>query len=112
VLNVSFHRDDIGSRPITAPKSPTNFPFEIDRANIVLIDDVIHSGRTTRAAMDELFEHGRPALVKLITLVDRGSRSLPIQPDFSAIALELQSDQKLSVLIDPKDSQRNQILIR
>lgn len=109
ILNVSFHRDDIGSRPITRPKEPTQLPFQMQHASVILVDDVIHSGRTTRAALDELFEHGRPAIVKLMTLVDRGYRVVPIQPDFTAIHLEMDSDQKLNVVIDPDDPLGNRI---
>lgn len=109
ILNVSFHRDDIGSRPITRPKEPTQLPFDIQHAAVALIDDVIHSGRTTRAALEELFEHGRPAFVKLFTLVDRGHRVVPIQPDFTAIQLEMAPDQKLNVVIDPDDPLGNRI---
>ena len=109
ILNVSFHRDDIGSRPIARPKEPTQLPFDIQHASVVLIDDVIHSGRTTRAALEELFEHGRPAVVKLMTLVDRGHRVVPIQPDFTAIHLEMAPDQKLNVVIDPDDALGNRI---
>lgn len=108
-LNVSFHRDDIGSRPITHPKQPTYLPESIDHANILLVDDVIHSGRTIRAALDELFEHGRPRLTKLISLVDRGHRVLPIQPDYVAIHLDLERAQLLKVVIDPDDEKGNRI---
>lgn len=110
-LNVSFHRDDIGSRPITRPKTPTCLPEAIDRANVIIIDDVIHSGRTIRAALDELFEHGRPRMTKLITLVDRGHRVLPIQSDYAAFELDLENEQSLKVVIDPKDEQGNRIWI-
>ncbi len=109
ILNVSFHRDDIGSRPIVRPKHPTNLPVEIQNTSVILVDDVVHSGRTTRAALDELFEHGRPRVVKLISLVDRGNRVVPIQPDFAAMTLELESEQKLKVVIDSEDSQGNRI---
>jgi pyrimidine operon attenuation protein / uracil phosphoribosyltransferase len=110
-LNVSFHRDDIGSRPIPLPKTPTSLPQIVDRANVILIDDVIHSGRTIRAALDELFEHGRPRMTKLITMVDRGHRVLPIQPDYAAFALDLETNQSLKVVIDPKDDQGNRIWV-
>ena len=110
-LNVSFHRDDIGSRPITRPKTPTDLPKSIDRANIILLDDVIHSGRTIRAALDELFEHGRPRLTKLMTMVDRGHRVVPIQPDYAAVTLDLENDRSLKVVIDPDDAKGNRIWV-
>ena len=109
ILNVSFHRDDIGSRPITRPKEPTQLPGEVQHASVVLVDDVVHSGRTARAALGELFENGRPGIVKFVTLVDRGNRVVPIQPDFTAIQLEMNPDQKLKVVIDPDDPLGNRI---
>ncbi|MCG8526944.1 MAG: bifunctional pyr operon transcriptional regulator/uracil phosphoribosyltransferase PyrR [Opitutales bacterium] len=110
-INVNFHRDDIGSRPITNPKVPTLLPLEIDRSCVILVDDVVHSGRTTRAALEELFEQGRPRVTRLLTLVDRGNRVLPIQPDFSAMAVDLEDHQKLKVVVDPEDDQGNRIWI-
>jgi len=111
-LNASYHRDDIGSRPITHPKTPTDLLFEVQHTSILLVDDVIHSGRTIRAAMDELFEHGRPRVVKLLVVLDRGHRVLPIQPDFSAFFLDLEPHRKLQVVIDPEDPMRNHIWAR
>jgi pyrimidine operon attenuation protein / uracil phosphoribosyltransferase len=112
VLNVSFHRDDIGSRPITAPKEPTQLPVEVQHRPVILVDDVIHSGRTVRAALDELFEHGRPRWVKLLVLVDRGERVVPIQPDFAGFSLELETARKLQVVIDVEDPMQNHVWMR
>jgi pyrimidine operon attenuation protein / uracil phosphoribosyltransferase len=112
VLNVSFHRDDIGSRPITAPKEPTQLPLEVQHRPVILVDDVIHSGRTVRAALDELFEHGRPSWVKLLVLVDRGERVLPIQPDYAGFSLDLETARKLQVVIDAEDPMQNHVWMR
>jgi pyrimidine operon attenuation protein/uracil phosphoribosyltransferase len=109
ILNVSFHRDDIGSRPIAAPKFPTSLPAKVQDAVVVLVDDVFHSGRTIRAAMDELFEHGRPKAVRLVVLVDRGSRILPIEPDFAALHLPAEPGWQLKVVIDPDDEHQSHI---
>jgi pyrimidine operon attenuation protein / uracil phosphoribosyltransferase len=112
VLNVCFHRDDIGSRPITAPKFPSHVPAPIDRCKVILVDDVCYSGRTIRAAMDELFEHGRPKWVRLLTLVDRGNRVLPIQPDFAPIHLEIEPEMSLKLVIDHEDALGNRLWVK
>ena len=79
-LDVSFYRDDVGLRPIV-PAHVTEIP-SIDGATVVLVDDVLFTGRTVRAALDALNDHGRPKSVQLAVLVDRGHRELPIRPDF------------------------------
>jgi pyrimidine operon attenuation protein/uracil phosphoribosyltransferase len=80
-LDVSFYRDDIGLRAVT-PTGPTEIPGDIAGKVVVLVDDVLYTGRTIRAAMDALIELGRPRAIQLAVLVDRGHRELPIRPDF------------------------------
>src|SRR4051812_37405134 len=80
-LDVSFYRDDIGLRAVT-PTGPTEIPVDIGGRVVVLVDDVLYTGRTIRAAMDALIELGRPRAIQLAVLVDRGHRELPIRPDF------------------------------
>ncbi|MCE9622237.1 MAG: bifunctional pyr operon transcriptional regulator/uracil phosphoribosyltransferase PyrR [Actinomycetia bacterium] len=80
-LDVSFHRDDVGLRPIV-PASVTDIAGSLDGRIIVLVDDVLFTGRTVRAALEALNEYGRPSAVQLAVLVDRGHRELPIRPDF------------------------------
>jgi pyrimidine operon attenuation protein/uracil phosphoribosyltransferase len=80
-LDVSLHRDDIGLRPVT-PGSVTDIPVDLGGAVVVLVDDVLYTGRTVRAALDALHEYGRPRAVQLAVLVDRGHRELPIRPDY------------------------------
>lgn len=80
-LDVSFHRDDVGLRPIV-PGSVTDIPVELDGRTVVLCDDVLFTGRTVRAALEALNEYGRPRAVQLAVIVDRGHRELPIRPDF------------------------------
>ncbi len=77
-LSSAFHRDDYGRRGLPAGNSRTELPFEIDGADIVLVDDILFTGRTVRAALNELFDYGRPARVELAVLLDRGGRELPI----------------------------------
>lgn len=80
-LDIRFHRDD-RTRPLDQPViSHTELPFDINGKTVVLVDDVIYTGRTVRAAFDALFEHGRPAAIRLAVLIDRGLRELPIKPD-------------------------------
>jgi pyrimidine operon attenuation protein/uracil phosphoribosyltransferase len=80
-LDVAFYRDDIGLRPVT-PIGPTEIPGDVAGKVVVLVDDVLFTGRTIRAAMDALLELGRPRAIQLAVLVDRGHRELPIRPDF------------------------------
>jgi len=96
-LNITFYRDDftrIGMHPQVAP---SNLPFEIDDRHIVLVDDVLHTGRTIRAALNEIFDYGRPASVILVTLVDRGGRELPIAADIVGVQLNLAANQHVKL---------------
>lgn len=109
-IDVSFYRDDYAQIGLHADVKPTQIPFEVDRANIILVDDVLYTGRTTRAAINELFDYGRPARIMLAALVDRGGRELPIAADFvaysapfentSSVHLQRATDGKLSLSID------------
>jgi pyrimidine operon attenuation protein/uracil phosphoribosyltransferase len=100
VLSSTLHRDDFGSRGLAAGTDATQLPFEIDGAHILLIDDVLYTGRTIRAAINELFDFGRPASVQLAVLVDRGGRELPIEAAYAAAKVALPSAQKLSLARD------------
>jgi pyrimidine operon attenuation protein / uracil phosphoribosyltransferase len=91
-LNADLKTDRLG-----AVEASTSLPFEIDGARILLIDDVIASGRTIRAVVNELFDYGRPASVELAVLVDRGGRELPMAPVFAAAKLTLPAHQRLSL---------------
>jgi pyrimidine operon attenuation protein / uracil phosphoribosyltransferase len=81
-IDVSFYRDDYKTSGLKSVTRRTEIPFEVDDAHIVLIDDVLFTGRSVRAAINELFDYGRPASIQLAVLVDRGGRELPIQPDY------------------------------
>jgi pyrimidine operon attenuation protein/uracil phosphoribosyltransferase len=99
VISSALHRDDFGSKGL-ASADPTKLPFEIEGKPIMLIDDVLYTGRTTRAVINELFDFGRPASVTLAVLVDRGGRELPIHPAYSAARITLPREQKLSLARD------------
>lgn len=94
-IDVSFYRDDYAEKGLHAAVKPSQIPFEVDGATIVLVDDVLYTGRTTRAAINELFDYGRPARIMLAALVDRGGRELPIAADFVASAITLSEHQQL-----------------
>ena len=86
-IDVSFYRDDYAKKGLPADVKPTNITFDVAAANILLVDDVLYTGRTTRAAINVLFDYGRPARIMLAALVDRGERELPIAADFVAHTL-------------------------
>ena len=98
-VDVSMYRDDIGLRPIS-PGSVTDIPVDLDRAVVVLVDDVLFTGRTVRAALDALNEYGRPRMVQLAVLVDRGHRELPIRPDFVGKNLPSSREENVQVSQD------------
>ena len=98
VISSALHRDDFGSKGMNASADHTKLPFEVEGRHILLIDDVLYTGRTTRAVINELFDFGRPASVTLAVLVDRGGRELPIEPVFSAARVALAPNQRLSLV--------------
>jgi pyrimidine operon attenuation protein/uracil phosphoribosyltransferase len=99
VLDVSLHRDDIGLRPVV-PGSVTRLPRSLDGQVVVLVDDVLFTGRTVRAALDALNDYGRPQAVQLAVLVDRGHRELPIRPDYVGKNLPTRVDEEVRVSPD------------
>ena len=96
VISSSMHRDDFAQRGL-ASGGQTLLPFNVNGAHILILDDVLFTGRTIRAVINELFDYGRPASVKLAVLVDRGGRELPIQADFAAARVSLPPNQSLSL---------------
>jgi pyrimidine operon attenuation protein/uracil phosphoribosyltransferase len=97
VISSTLHRDDFGERGLSSGSGTTRLPFEIDGRHVLLIDDVLYTGRTIRAAINELFDFGRPASVALAVLVDRGGRELPVQPAFAAARVSLPANQRLAL---------------
>ncbi|MBB3195240.1 bifunctional pyr operon transcriptional regulator/uracil phosphoribosyltransferase PyrR [Roseateles terrae] len=100
VISSALHRDDFGSKGMSATTDHTRLPFDINDRHVLLIDDVLYTGRTTRAVINELFDFGRPASVTLAVLVDRGGRQLPIEPAFSAARVALAPEQRLRLAKD------------
>ena len=100
VISSALHRDDFGSRGMTAAADHTKLPFDVEGSHILLVDDVLNTGRTIRATLNELFDFGRPASVTLAVLVDRGGRELPIHAAVSAARITLPREQRLSLARD------------
>ncbi|MBW7471547.1 bifunctional pyr operon transcriptional regulator/uracil phosphoribosyltransferase PyrR [Marinobacter sp. M216] len=96
-LDISFYRDDFSRIGLNPKVKPSSLPFDTEGRDIILIDDVIMSGRTIRAAMNEIFDYGRPASIILATLIDLGARELPIQPDVTGRSLALESHQRVKL---------------
>jgi pyrimidine operon attenuation protein/uracil phosphoribosyltransferase len=110
-LDISLYRDDVAARGslTVRPKLQypevrgTNLPFNLDEMTIVLVDDVLFTGRTIRAAIDALFDYGRPARIQLAVLVDRGHRELPIRPDFVGKNLPTSPEERINVRLQEVD---------
>jgi pyrimidine operon attenuation protein/uracil phosphoribosyltransferase len=100
VISSTLHRDDFGSRGLAAHSDATHLPFDIAGRHILLIDDVLYTGRTVRAVINELYDFGRPASVMLAVLVDRGGRELPIEAAYAAARVVLAPTQKLTLARD------------
>ena len=96
-LDISFYRDDFSRIGMNPQVKPSNIPFNIDNRHIILVDDVLYTGRTIRAALNEIFDYGRPASVSLAVLVERGGRELPIEASVSGAKLELASDENIKL---------------
>ena len=96
VLSSSMHRDDFSQRGL-ASSGQTLLPFDVNGAHLIVLDDVLYTGRTIRAVLNELFDYGRPASVRLVVLVDRGGRQLPVQADLAVARVSLPASQTLEL---------------
>ncbi|MBC2705368.1 bifunctional pyr operon transcriptional regulator/uracil phosphoribosyltransferase PyrR [Desulfobacula sp.] len=104
-MDINMYRDDwtkISHQPIVRP---SNIPFSVDDMDIILVDDVLFTGRTIRAAMDALMDFGRPSRIELAILVDRGHRELPIQADYKGISINTEHQDMINVLVAEHDKQ-------
>jgi pyrimidine operon attenuation protein/uracil phosphoribosyltransferase len=108
VISSAMHRDDFAQRGLSA-REPTRLPFDVNGADIIMLDDVLFTGRTIRAVINELFDYGRPASVKLAVLVDRGGRELPIQADYAAARVTVAPLQSLALRRDAAGAFRFQV---
>jgi pyrimidine operon attenuation protein/uracil phosphoribosyltransferase len=102
-VDISFYRDDLATRPSAPVVHATQLDFSVEGLTIVIVDDVLYTGRTVRSAIDEIFDYGRPARVQLATLVDRGHRELPIRPDYVGKNLPTSHDQRVNVRVEEVD---------
>ncbi len=100
VISSAMHRDDFSSRGLAGAGTQTQLPFEVEDAQILLLDDVLYTGRTIRAVLNELFDYGRPASVQLAVLVDRGGRELPVAADIACARVALPTGQSLALARD------------
>ncbi len=108
-IDISFHRDDIGRHPIPKEFVPTMIPYDVNGADVILVDDVLYSGRTVKAALDELFDHGRPERVELAVLADRGGHRLPLAADYCGLIVNATGTEKVLVHLDADDPSRDSI---
>jgi pyrimidine operon attenuation protein/uracil phosphoribosyltransferase len=109
-LDISFYRDDVGSRPEAPVVHSSRLDFGVDGRTIVIVDDVLYTGRTVRAAIEALFDYGRPAKVQLAVLADRGHRELPIRPDYVGKNLPTSRREEVQVLLAEADG-KDEVLI-
>jgi pyrimidine operon attenuation protein/uracil phosphoribosyltransferase len=105
IISSVMHRDDFAQRGLAAG-GQTTLPFDVNDAQIIVLDDVLYTGRTIRAVINELFDYGRPASIKLAVLVDRGGRELPIQPNYAAARVTLPASQSLALEQDEQGAFR------
>lgn len=108
-IDISFHRDDIGVNPIAKEVESTELIQEPEESTIILVDDVIFSGRSIRAAMAEVHAIGRPRKIELVALIDRGNRLLPIQADYVGIEAATSTDEKVVVELDSDELIKSRI---
>ncbi len=100
LMDIAFYRDDYAARGLKHDPKRTKIPFDVNGCELLLVDDVLYSGRTVRAAMNELFDYGRPASISLVVLADRGGRQLPICPQYCGAKLELPAGMRLRLKRD------------
>jgi pyrimidine operon attenuation protein/uracil phosphoribosyltransferase len=104
-VDISFYRDDLAIRPSAPIVHATQLDFPVEGRTIVIVDDVLYTGRTVRAAIDEIFDYGRPGRVQLATLIDRGHRELPIRPDYVGKNLPTSQEQRVNVRVEELDGE-------
>jgi len=111
ILDISFYRDDLTTKGVLPVIKETRIEFNISKMTILLVDDVIFTGRTTKAALDTLTSFGRPRAIKLFSLIDRGNRELPIQPDYFGYRIKTKVTDKIKVRIKEVDNVEDSVLL-
>jgi pyrimidine operon attenuation protein/uracil phosphoribosyltransferase len=111
MLDISFYRDDLSTRDIRPVVQPGDIGFDVNERDIILVDDVLYTGRTTRAALDALFDHGRPRRVQLLALIDRGHRELPIEATFVGRKVQTTSREIVEVKLQEIDNDEQVLLV-
>jgi pyrimidine operon attenuation protein/uracil phosphoribosyltransferase len=111
ILDIKLYRDDLTTVDVKPVVSATEIPFSIQGMDIILMDDVLYTGRTVRAALDALFDHGRPARVHLLALIDRGHRELPIEARFTGREVQTSDDEIIEVKFQEIDGQEKVLLV-
>jgi pyrimidine operon attenuation protein/uracil phosphoribosyltransferase len=97
VLDIAFYRDDFSRIGLHPEVKPSSIPFDVEGRHVLLVDDVFYTGRTIRAAMNLVFDYGRPASIRLAVLVDRGGRELPLCPDYTGVKMDLEAGQNVTL---------------
>ena len=111
-IDITLYRDDFENRKNWPSLRGTSIPDDVQGKNIILVDDVLYTGRTVRAAINSIMDYGRPASVKLAVLVDRGGRELPVQPDYAGISIETLDDEMVNVYLEEVDGREEIEIIR
>lgn len=111
-IDITLYRDDFENRKNWPQLRRTSIPGDVQGKNIILVDDVLYTGRTVRAAINSIMDYGRPASVKLAVLVDRGGRELPVQPDYVEISIETLDDEMVNVYLEEVDGREEIEIIR
>ncbi|MCA9770787.1 MAG: bifunctional pyr operon transcriptional regulator/uracil phosphoribosyltransferase PyrR [Myxococcales bacterium] len=112
ILDITLYRDDIAQGPVRHEMQPSSIPFSLDDKVVVLVDDVLYTGRSVRAAMDAVMDFGRPKKIQLAVLVDRGHRELPIRADYVGKNIPTHPDQKVAVRLREVDGGDDEVLVQ
>ncbi len=110
ILDISFYRDDLTTKDIRPVVNPGDLGFDVNGRDVVLVDDVLYTGRTVRAALDALFDHGRPRRVQLLALIDRGHRELPIEASFVGRTVQTSSREIIEVKLREIDDEEQVVI--
>lgn len=111
IVDITLYRDDLRRQTQWPSVMKTDIPFSVENQDIILVDDVVYTGRTTRAAIEAIMDYGRPGSVQLAALVDRGHRELPIQPDYVGISLETSEHEKVEVRLSEMDGKDEVVVV-